>query len=625
MSVFTRQTSVMRRSASVLAAMSTLLIGACATDRAAAPVIPGQTPLSQFRPQAFIVDVNARTGKVAISLPEGSTRNAPTLSLDGVERPNLSLLGGEAVQLVASDYFASTVGEALPGLLPNRMRVTFRVKIVNKLPGVRFITPTWPVAPAAGVILFPLDYVPTISEGSAIGGADNVITVEQPSRAGSIVPSINWNGADETGGGTTGGAPYSFFNDADCGLATSNDCFRWEAFEAEILPNPGESTERTIGFDIDPQVGQFRVRMIVAADLAPGVAPTPGTISGLVDSDTRGPLNAVTLTLGSGATGTTLSAGAGALAGRYTFAGVPAGSRTVTASNLPSGCTFASGAGSPSANTRTVSLASGATGTANFTATCVGLPGTLSGVVTGVTTAGLPAAPIAGVTVAVGAITAVTDAAGAYSLPGVLSGTVSFTPPTSLPNCAAASTAFTMPSGGTQTVNRLLVCTPPSYQYNTTWTNLPGNQVQLDIRIDMRNFNQASVIDVTTSGVTGDPLNVADISVLFNTAQLTYNAVATGDAAIPSPRLSPGATIGAGTPGRLNILNGYIIPTGGAQGVTGNVAIARIIFDRVAPAGTSVTTTTTFNAVSGRSSGLSVPLIPFLTNLEAAYVLPPAL
>jgi hypothetical protein len=158
MAVLASRHSLTRRITSTVATLAALVTAACSGEKAPVnPSLPGNGPAATFRPLAFTADVNLRTGVVNITAPNASTANAPTLSLGGVEAPALSLLGGEAVRLIPSNYQASAVGAFAPGLI----RVTFDVVIENKLPGIRFITPTWPVAPAAGVILFPLENVVT--------------------------------------------------------------------------------------------------------------------------------------------------------------------------------------------------------------------------------------------------------------------------------------------------------------------------------------------------------------------------------------------------------------------------------------------------------------------------------
>ena len=120
MAVTTGRVKGARRFASALVAMSTVFIGACASEKGISPIVPGDQPTSQFRPLAFTADINTTTGKISITAPTATTANAPTLSTGGAESPNLSLLGGEAVRLIPSNYQASAVGAFAPG----KIRVT---------------------------------------------------------------------------------------------------------------------------------------------------------------------------------------------------------------------------------------------------------------------------------------------------------------------------------------------------------------------------------------------------------------------------------------------------------------------------------------------------------------------
>ena len=597
MEVFTWRASVSRRLTTAIVAVGALFTTACATERAAtSPVIPGNSPVAQFKPLAFTADIDLRTGKVVIAAPTAGTKNGPTLSVGGAESPNLSLLGGEAVRLVPSNYTASAVG----AFTPNKIRVTFDVSIENKLPGVKFITPTWPTPPAAGVILFPLDYTVTTTPGGVTGGDGNVVIVEQPSYGG-VEPSIDWNGTRAAGSG----APFNFFNDAVCTAGPTSDCFRWEAFDAEIQPLTG-STKQTVGFDIDASVAQFRTRMIVAADLAPAAAVAPGTISGTVSSPVRGALSGVTATVSSGQTGITSATGA------YSIAAVNAGSRTVTLSNLPAGCT------APAA--QTVSIASGANTVVDFTnVVCTGLPGTINGTLR----SNQGNTPIANATISAsnggGApVTATTSATGTYSLANVAAGTGTLTI-TALPaGCTATSPAYTLTSGGTTTVDVTASCpvvVGPGYQYNTTWENLAGGVVALNVRIDMRTFNDPTIADVTTSGVTGDPITGAQVSIAYDASKLTF----VSDDPVAAPRITAAPTINGAVPGVINVLSGA---TG--NGITGNVGVVRILFTRAAggTTGTTVGTTSTLQAVTSRNAGATVQIISNVVNVEGTYVLP---
>jgi len=583
-----------RHLTSAIVALSTMGLGACASEKGVAPIIPGEAPTAQFRPLAFTADINTKTGKISIVAPQATTANAPTLSIGGVESPNLSLLGGEAVRLIPSNYQASAVGAFAPG----KIRVTFDVLIENKLPGVKFITPTWPVAPAAGVILFPLDYVVTTTPGGVTGTDGNEVIVEQP-RFGTVAPSIDWSGTGAPGSG----APYSFFNDTDCSLATSNDCFRWEAYDAEIQPLTTSSV-RTVGFDIDATVGQFRARMIVAADLAAAGVVTPGTVSGLVTSAVRGPLSGVTVTSSSGQTSVTDATGA------YSLAAVNPGSRTITISNLPAGCT------APGAQTITVT--SGANTVSNFTVTCTGLPGTISGTITSDNVGEL--LPNVTVTASTGG-SAITSSTGAYSIAsaGPGAGTLALT---GLPTgCIAPSAPYTLPSGGTATVNVVVDCpTPvlPGYQYNTTWTDLGGGKFAVDLRIDMSTFNDPALTDVTVGGVTGDGLSGAQLTFSYDASKLTF-LLADNDPATtpPGPFINSEPTInGTTTPGVVNVLAGT------TANRTGNVGIVRVVFTRVVGATGTVGTTTTFQVINGRNGVATPSIIANVRNTEGTYVLP---
>ncbi len=246
----------------MLRAMLCLLLStintACGPDRSTAPALADQGANEQLRALAFTVDVNARKRTISIAPPTALAAN-PSLFQLATDRPNLSLLAGDVVRMLASNVRTSAAGAFAPG----RIRVTFDVAIENKLPGIRLVTPTWPVAPASGVILFPIDYVVTLAPGGVSGSGGNSVTVEQP-RFGAVTPSTDFDGTGAPGSG----APYNFFTESPCAQTASKDCFRWKAYDPSIAPR-SVSSRRTIGFDIDPSVAQFRARMIVAADLAP--------------------------------------------------------------------------------------------------------------------------------------------------------------------------------------------------------------------------------------------------------------------------------------------------------------------------------------------------------------------
>ena len=143
----------------------------------------------------------------------------------------------------------------------------------------------------------------------------------------------------------------NFFNDASCSSGSKSDCYRWEGYPAPFAPGT-TTAARTVGFDVDPTVQSFTTYVVLAADLQ-----VPGSLSGTVTSPHRGPLGhvVVTLTPGNRFTGTDNNGG-------YSFTGIVPGTYTVTLSGLPGYC--------EPAPAQTVSVASGAGVTADFSVAC---------------------------------------------------------------------------------------------------------------------------------------------------------------------------------------------------------------------------------------------------------------
>jgi len=214
---------------------------------------------------------------------------------------------------------------------------------------------------------------------------------------------------------------------------------------------------------------------------------------------------------------------------------------------------------------------------------------------------------------------ATTDATGAYSIAaaGPGAGTLVLT---GLPaGCVPPASPYTLSSGGTATVNVTVDCpapTVPAYQYNTTWVNLPGGEVAVDIRIDMRTLNRPDIIDVTTLGVTGDPITGAQITVRWDASKLTFSRA---DDPIAAPRITAAPVFNASVPGEIQVLSGAA-----GNGTTGNVGVVRIVFNRAAggTTGTSVTTATFLQVVASRSNNVPVQILANVVNLEAPYILP---
>jgi hypothetical protein len=295
------------------------------------------------------------------------------------------------------------------------------------------------------VLLFPFEIgVTTTSGGVSVGGAGNEVIVSSP-RFGAVTPSSDWDGNGSPGSG----APHNFFNDVGC-TASSNDCFQYEEYAP--IPALGSSAARKVGFLIDPTVGDFRVKMIVAADLRNAGGPAQfGTVAGTVTSPQIGTIGNATVSVSGGFSGTT------AANGTYSITNVGVGTRTVSVSNLPSGCS------APAA--QSVNVTNGATATADFTVTCAVPTGTVSGTISSSLGGGLTGVSVVVTPTGGSASTPfTTGASGAYSVivpVGLGTGAVSLS---NLPaNCTnpGATPYSGLTSGGTVTLNITVTCTTP--------------------------------------------------------------------------------------------------------------------------------------------------------------------
>ena len=406
---------------------------ACETDSVTKPVIPELIPVSQFRPMAFTANVDLRTGRITIIAPTVRGPSTPTLSLDGQDAPTLSLLGGDAVRLVPTNYVALPVGTFAPG----KIRVTFDVTIENKLSIC--LAHVANLAATAGA---RRDHVSTrlqgpSDSGDTTGGGDSLLVA--PPNAGMITPSVEWNGTGEAGSG----APYSFFNDVGCAGVTSDECFRWLAYDADIQPS-GRSATHTVGFDIDASVNIFSARMIVAGDLVAIPPPVPSTIVGFVTSTLGGSLAGVRATATSGQSATTSASGS------YRIAGLTPGELTVTLSNLPDGCT----APTP----QSVKVTAGDSVIADFLVTCAAQTGLL----TGTLTSSGDGTPIANATVVASTGgSAVTNASGVYLIPAAGAGSGTLTVSGLVAPCSVSPAPYALQLGGAATVDLVATCTAP--------------------------------------------------------------------------------------------------------------------------------------------------------------------
>jgi hypothetical protein len=567
------------------------------------PILPpdggGNPGLKQ---SAFVFDVDTRTGQVKVTEPTknvtlggGSEGGAGmSYSRQGGD-VNFSILAGDAITLTTSNFSASTVGQYTPG----KVRVKFDVNITNKLGSVELITPTFPTPPAGilGVYLFPFQtVVTTTSGGTSVGGDGTDVIIELPSY-GLVESSIDWNGNATDASSAPGGTPFNFFNDdAGCGAGT-DDCYRYEVFGEALagseigIPAAATSTARTVGFDIDPTVGNFRARLIVAADLrnASGSAPV-GTIAGVVSSPERGNLSGVTVNVSGGFSATTA-----ATTGAYSIGSIPTGPRTVSlvAASLPAGCT------NPAS--QAVTVANGVTSTVNFSVACTVPSGTIGGTITNsagesisgtltVTPTGLAAQPgiaFSGAPASYSAtLVPVGTGAGSIALSGL---PAQCTNPGAIPYSGLVT-------GGSLTVDVTVTCTsaPSFYQVSHTWSGT-GSTRTLTIRIDMTTRNDPAV-----NGAGADDIGAFQGTLTYDAAALT--PVAGNESATSSPRLG-NVVANYATAGQI-VYGSFDAVAGGRLG---NVGIIQFDFTVVGSPAPGTTTSVTSgpqagNPVLGQSS-----------------------
>ena len=563
------------------------IVGCAGQDKAAGPVLPPAPPDNpQLVQAAFIFHVNTTTGRVDISAPQSTLNGfASGPARSGLGGPSFSLIGGDAINLTASNFSASAVGQFSPG----KVRVRFDLNVTNELSSVQLITPTFPPPPpgVSGILIFPFaTHVTVTSGGVSVGGSGDSLIIELPNR-GEVAPSTDWDG-DGTAGS---GAPFNFFNDTGC-PAGSNDCYRWEAF-AQPLAAGATTAARTVGFDIDPTVANFSAKIIVAADLQnSGPAPT-GTVAGRVSSPQRGALSGVTVTVTTGGfTGATDGLGS------YSIANVTTGPKTVALSNLPSGCT------TPAAQTTTVS--GGATSTVDFSVTCTAPSGSVTGTITrsGTGTQSLDGTVITATPAAAGTSPASTTlAAGAltYTINGVQigSGTGAGNGSVALSNlpagCTSAAGSYTgLVLGGSATVNFTVNCAAPAalYQYRATWGVISGGQVTLSLSFDPSTLN-----DPLVNGTALDDFNSFQATIAYSATRLQFVSCANAAGSAFQNINANGAT--AGSINLLNFLNG--------PGSTTQQTVGVCTFNVIAGAATSVTTATSLVAISSFNGDNLIP------------------
>ncbi len=569
------------------------------------PENPGSNP--SLREASFIFDVNLKAKTVKVTGPS-RTVTAADLAVGkspinaSIVGPDFSILSNDAITLATSNFFASDPG----AITPNKIRVYFDVQIQNKLAGINLATPNFPTPPAGqtGVLLFPYSTNVTTTSGGVGSEGGNTVVVELPSR-GEVQPSVDWNGDGAPDNPSfpnapgAGGEPHNFFNDASCTVAPTpgnvSDCFRYENFGT--IAAGGLSSSRRVGFDIDASVGEFRARLIVAADLAPASGPVSGSVSGTVTSPERGPLSGVTVTLQGVATPQITDA-----SGNYSFTSVGVGARTVTLSTLPSGCTTIT----PS-NGQSVNVTGGGASTQNYSVTCTAQTGTINGTITRsgagavadlrTTTLSIdpdavgPANVLATANGGAAAAATYTATVAIGTGLGAGSGTVTITAVPSDCTIPAAGTYSGLTSGGTQTVNFTVTCTAPPppaarYVYKSTWGTPSGGTVDLAISFDPSGFNDpAPELNGAGADAIGGAQALTQLSGT-NVARLTaVSAVAT-------------ANFGSATLGGSLPITSWLANTTVAGGFTTLQEIARLRYTIGGSGAASIGTTTTLSEVS---------------------------
>lgn len=512
------------------------------------PNIPNDPlPNPQFKQAAFLFNVNTSKGTVAVTAPTKSVStslaklgkaNGLNLSSGKGPTPSFSLLGGDVLDITASNYHASGVGQG--GASPGKVLVTFDISVTNKLSGAQLArAAAFPVVPGTAsdnfIFAFPFKNVLVPRAGGATGSG-NTILIDLPN-TGLVDASGDWNG----NGGSLNGNSWNFFNDNDCAAVGANDCFRYEAFGAPLGPL-ATTASQTVGFQIDPTVSEFTSFVLLAADVANSGPAVSGTVRARISSPQRGVLSGVTGTINPGGfTGT--SDGTAAPGFNLVIPNVNAGpARTLALSGLPAGCT------APAPVTVPAISAAGNIDLADISVTCSAFTGTVSGSINVTLAGGLATAPsLAGASVTVtpaGAglspVTINPSAAGAFSSANVGysapsgSGAVSVTgipagcTPTSFTGATAASYSG-LTNVAPQTVSFLVTCSPPPafYQLRATFGPVSGGKVTVTWSVDMSTRNDPTdpladkvnalqfnttydVSKVTISDPTQDPTSTAD-------------------------------------------------------------------------------------------------------------------
>jgi hypothetical protein len=596
------------------------LTACAASDKApVAPVIPGEPSFpAAFRQSQVVFDVSVRSKKVIVSIAGNSVNGGNNVtgkagSSVTLEGANPSLLGKDVIQISTSNYNAGGLGQN--GAPAGKVRIRFDVAITNLLNGVIMETPTFPTPPAGqtGVFMFPFLTTVTNTAGGTSVEDGNTVVIETPGY-GVVTPSVDFDGAAHNffndnacpagqvggeGGGNTGGGPNP---PGTTGQTSQTDCFRYENYPS--INGGSTSAPRTVGFDIDPTVQQFRVRMLVAADLRNAVTPT-GSIQGVVSSSVIGPIVGAIVSAG-GVVDTTIAGG------QYTLPGVTIGNQTVSVigytPSTPNGCGVASASLIVSTGVNTQNLA---------IAGCIAPPipaGTVNGSLS--TTGASTSLAGVGVILTVDApstyMDTVTVSGTTFSFPGVPVNQATAGRVTGFTNVPANCTPTTAPAAGVNTYSGLTdggtvsiaainftcsIAYPAVYSYSTG--GALADTIQLTVGFNMG----ASDLNPANNGTAQDRLTGMTYRLVYNNTALEA-VEATGGAGFST--FSPNVAFAPNTVSIIGATSG----SGNASNQGTNVILTRIKFVRRAGftgSLTGLTSTATVVNAAGPGVGAITP------------------
>ena len=207
----------------------------------------------------YLLEVDTRRRAVRVAAP-----SEPQRAQQG-SGPSFSILDGEAIGLTVDNYAVSEVGQYSPG----KVRVRFDIAVANQLPGLALVPPALGAAgaPRSSLMLFPLLQNAKLTSGATAINEDGSILVNRRSET-VVEPSADWDGD----GSQSQWRGFDFSGDSSC-VARTPSCTPWEAVPALL---PGESSPvRTVGFDLDPTVSEFRAWLLLAADLRSDTTSVP--------------------------------------------------------------------------------------------------------------------------------------------------------------------------------------------------------------------------------------------------------------------------------------------------------------------------------------------------------------